>query len=173
TTSGFFVADTLEDNGLEILFDLSNPGVLSVENDSLTLDEADLLLSPEFSNALGLPDFTGADVGNARTDALLNEFGVLTDVIDDLLNNVREDIGQVINEVSEEALAFATGFLDDVTADGVIDVATDFLSDLTGDIEQFVSSLGISSTQSSELASIAENPESALTTLAESVFSIF
>ena len=70
TTSGFFVADTLE-NALvtDILFDISVPGSLVVENDELTLAEADLLLAPEFADALGLSEAAGTDVGDTRVDA--------------------------------------------------------------------------------------------------------
>ncbi|MEB3212238.1 MAG: hypothetical protein VKL39_12830 [Leptolyngbyaceae bacterium] len=69
--SGFFVADTLEGNGLEILFDISIPGILETTDDELTIADADLLLAPEFADALGLNELTGADIGNARTDSFL------------------------------------------------------------------------------------------------------
>ena len=71
SASGFFVADTVEGNDLDILFDIGAPGVLETTDSELTIAEADLLLAPEFTDALGLPDLTGADVGNARIDALL------------------------------------------------------------------------------------------------------
>ncbi|MEL6763481.1 MAG: serine hydrolase, partial [Cyanobacteria bacterium J06607_6] len=70
TASGFFVADTL-DNALvtDILFDISVPSRLIVENDELTLADADLLLAPEFADALGLSEAAGTDVGDTRIDA--------------------------------------------------------------------------------------------------------
>lgn len=72
TASGFFVADTLETNELDILFDVSNPGTLSVAGDDLEISDADLLLAPELATALGIGDLAGADVGNARIDAILS-----------------------------------------------------------------------------------------------------
>ena len=72
TASGFFVADTLEDAlGLEVLFDLSAPGTATVSGEDLEISGADLLLAPELANALGLPDLAGADVGDARVDAVV------------------------------------------------------------------------------------------------------
>ena len=69
TASGFFVADTLEDPlGLEILFDISAPGVVEVSEGQLEISDADLLLAPELATALALPDLTGADVGDTRID---------------------------------------------------------------------------------------------------------
>ena len=70
TASGFFVSDTL-DNALvtDILFDISVPGSLVVENDDLTITDADLLLAPEFADALGLSEAAGTDVGDTRIDA--------------------------------------------------------------------------------------------------------
>lgn len=73
SASGFFVADTVEGNGLDILFDIGTPGVLETTDTELTIAEADLLLAPEFADALGLSDLTGADVGNARVDAQLED----------------------------------------------------------------------------------------------------
>ena len=72
TASGFFVADTLEDAlGLEVLFDISAPGVAEVTEDNLEISDADLLLAPELATALALPELTGADVGDTRIDAIL------------------------------------------------------------------------------------------------------
>ena len=70
TASGFFVADTTEDAlGLEVLFDVSATGSLDADSDSLTISDRDLLLAPEFTEALEAPDLTGADVGDVRIDA--------------------------------------------------------------------------------------------------------
>ena len=71
--SGFFVEDTVA--GLGILFDVGVPGALAVGDDDLTIADADLLVSPEFagfllSNGLATADLTGADVGDARIDAM-------------------------------------------------------------------------------------------------------
>ena len=68
--SGFFVADTITFNAP--LFDVGNPGVLSAEGDTLLLDEADLLVSPELAGVLGNEALIGADVGDARIDAELS-----------------------------------------------------------------------------------------------------
>ncbi|MEM1279581.1 MAG: serine hydrolase, partial [Cyanobacteria bacterium P01_H01_bin.152] len=70
TNSGFFVADTLEDGlGIDVLFDISNPGRFLVTEDSLTAADADLLLAPELAGILGLDDIVGADIGDTRIDA--------------------------------------------------------------------------------------------------------
>ncbi|WP_253274266.1 esterase-like activity of phytase family protein [Myxosarcina sp. GI1] len=70
TASGFFVADTLEDSlGLEILFDVGAPGKVSATPKDLKIAEADLLLAPEFAEALELSNLSGADVGDTRIDA--------------------------------------------------------------------------------------------------------
>ncbi|MEL6399388.1 MAG: hypothetical protein AAFR26_09920 [Cyanobacteria bacterium J06626_4] len=73
TASGFFVADTIEGNGLDILFDISVPGLVNATAADLTIAETDLLLSPEFASALGLPELAGADVGDARIDAFTQD----------------------------------------------------------------------------------------------------
>ncbi|MEM9503598.1 MAG: hypothetical protein AAGA01_06535 [Cyanobacteria bacterium P01_E01_bin.43] len=73
TASGFFVADTLDGNGLDILFDISVPGVVEATAADLTIAETDLLLSAEFASALGLAELTGADVGDARIDAFTSD----------------------------------------------------------------------------------------------------
>ena len=73
--SGFFVADTLDDAlGLEVLFDLDIPAtaaVSGIDGDDLNLGDANLLLAPEVATALGNADLAGADVGDARIDALV------------------------------------------------------------------------------------------------------
>ncbi|MEO1621449.1 MAG: hypothetical protein AAFU53_10525, partial [Cyanobacteria bacterium J06632_3] len=82
TNSGFFVADTLEDGlGIDILFDVSAPERLLVNNNELTLADADLLLAPELANVLGLNDFVGADVGDTRIDAGLLELAPPTEAV--------------------------------------------------------------------------------------------
>ena len=70
TTSGFFVADTLSVNAP--LFDISNPEILTLEDGQLVIDSADLLVSPELAGVLGDEELTGADVGDARIDALVS-----------------------------------------------------------------------------------------------------
>jgi alkaline phosphatase len=70
TASGFFVADTLDDSlGLEILFDVGAPGEVAATLEELTIAEADLLLAPEFAEALELSELAGVDVGDTRIDA--------------------------------------------------------------------------------------------------------
>ncbi|WP_299490735.1 spondin domain-containing protein, partial [Acaryochloris sp. IP29b_bin.137] len=86
TTSGFFVADTLDDPlGLEILFDLSAPGTASVSNNELEISDTDLLLSPELAGVLGLTDLAGADVGDAQVDAIATEVPTETESIEVLV----------------------------------------------------------------------------------------
>jgi len=69
--SGFFVEDT--NSALGILFDISNPGIVEVNNGDFTLADADLLLSTEFATALFNPGAAGDDVGNVRIDAEVSE----------------------------------------------------------------------------------------------------
>ena len=70
TASGFFVADTTEDDlELEILFDVGTTGSLSADPESLEITEADLLVAPEFAEALEVAELAGADVGDTRIDA--------------------------------------------------------------------------------------------------------
>ncbi|MDB9528698.1 hypothetical protein PN498_22085 [Oscillatoria sp. CS-180] len=75
SNSGFFIADTLDGNGLEILFDIGNPDSATVEARSLDLEDADVLVAPEFAAALSAlelaeTDLTGADVGDASINAI-------------------------------------------------------------------------------------------------------
>ena len=70
TASGFFVADTTEDDlELEILFDVGTPGSVNADAESLEIAEADLLVAPEFAEALEAAELAGADVGDTRIDA--------------------------------------------------------------------------------------------------------
>lgn len=77
TASGFFVADTTDDVlGLEVLFDVSIAGDVTGDTESLTIADKDLLIAPEFAEALGSADLTGADVGDFQIDALATPLGV-------------------------------------------------------------------------------------------------
>jgi hypothetical protein len=72
--SGFFTTDTI--NPGVILFDISTPEVLNITDSTLNIDEADLLISAEFSSFLqtqgfSSTDVTGADVGDTRIDAII------------------------------------------------------------------------------------------------------
>ena len=78
TTSGFFVADTVSVNAP--LFDISNPEVLEVEDGVLEISSADLLVSPELAAVLGDESLTGADVGDARIDAVVSGDATATTV---------------------------------------------------------------------------------------------
>ena len=69
--SGFFVADTF--SGLGILFDVSSPGSLQLDDATLSIGDADLLISPEFAELLGNSGFTGVDAGDAQIDALTEQ----------------------------------------------------------------------------------------------------
>ncbi|MGD1862222.1 MAG: hypothetical protein ACFB0E_19920 [Leptolyngbyaceae cyanobacterium] len=73
TNSGFFVADSIFDNGLNILFDVGNPTAVNAKARSLD-GSADLLVAPEFAAALlslNLADtnLTGTDVGDTSINA--------------------------------------------------------------------------------------------------------
>ena len=100
TASGFFVADTLDDAlGLGILFDLGIPAtaeVSGIDGDDLNLGDADLLLSPELAGALSLPDLAGADVGDARVDAMVEALPPVVS-ISTTTPLVSEDENPVIN----------------------------------------------------------------------------
>ncbi|MEM6716149.1 MAG: hypothetical protein AAF622_13845, partial [Cyanobacteria bacterium P01_C01_bin.147] len=119
TASGFFVADTIDGNGLDILFDISVPGVVDATAADLTIAETDLLLSPEFATALGLAELTGADVGDARIDAVsateaepIPEFTVeagTTSVFLDL-ELLEAAAGLVLESVDSEATPFSDNF---------------------------------------------------------------
>jgi hypothetical protein len=72
TTSGFFVADNQDLDF--ILFDVGIPGFLEIEDSSLSIGDADLLVSDAFASFLsdaGLAegDVTGVDAGDAQIDA--------------------------------------------------------------------------------------------------------
>lgn len=71
TTSGLFVADTV--SGLGTLFDISTLSLeqLDAGEGTLSVGPADLLLSSELATVLNLPELAGADVGDARIDALV------------------------------------------------------------------------------------------------------
>ena len=74
--SGFFVNDNADLNTL--LFDVSNPDNLTVENQELSLSGADLLVSSEFAQflsgeGLASEDLTGADVGDVQIQATVSE----------------------------------------------------------------------------------------------------
>ena len=65
--SGLLVTDNVD---LDIpLFEISNPDKLTLGSEGLLLDEADLLLAPEFAKALNIEDAAGADVGDIRLHA--------------------------------------------------------------------------------------------------------
>jgi hypothetical protein len=67
--SGYFVRDTASLGA--ILFDIgSNIGTLTADPGTLTLATPNLLVSAEFAAFLQAPDLVGADIGDARIDAL-------------------------------------------------------------------------------------------------------
>lgn len=71
--SGFFVESTT--GVAAILFDVSNPGTLDATSTSLTIGDADLLVSAEFGqflfdNGFSSSDLAGADVGDALVEAV-------------------------------------------------------------------------------------------------------
>ena len=68
--SGFFVENTVGED--LILFDVGIPDSLGVTDTELSLGRADLLVSEEFASFLGDPSLTGADVGDAAINGILN-----------------------------------------------------------------------------------------------------
>ncbi|MEM1311080.1 MAG: hypothetical protein AAGF98_16565 [Cyanobacteria bacterium P01_H01_bin.153] len=76
TNSGFFIADTLSDNGLDILFDIGRLAAVDVTAGGRSLDfsNANLLVAPEFATVLtdldlATTNLMGTDVGNASINA--------------------------------------------------------------------------------------------------------
>jgi hypothetical protein len=72
--SGFFVRDTAGPGA--VLFDVGTPGTFAVEGENLTLSDADLLVSSEFSDflqnqGLASTNLSGADVGDVETNAIV------------------------------------------------------------------------------------------------------
>ena len=112
--SGFFIADTLGDSP-NILFDLSNPGTLSLEESDLVIADADLLLAPEFATLLGNPDLQGTDVGDARVDATASSensaFQVASGVTSVALDlPLLESVGLSLTGADSEAEPFSEDF---------------------------------------------------------------
>ena len=106
--SGFFVEDTIA--GLGVLFDVGAPGSLSLDDPDLSIQQADLLVSPEFATLLqdlGLAgsDLTGADVGDAQIDAEL-----VQQTIDSIV--VTESRGGTVN--GGDSATFAVERLDGI-----------------------------------------------------------
>ena len=69
--SGFFVENTVEGvlpDGA-ILFDVNNPESLEITDTGLSLNNADLLVAPEFASTLNDATLIGADVGDASISA--------------------------------------------------------------------------------------------------------
>ena len=126
TTSGFFVAETLSVGAP--LFDISNPEILTAEDGTLVIDQADLLVSPELAALLGDTDLIGADVGDARIDAALSgdasgftvESGVTSVALD------TELLGDAANLVLTGAESEATPASEDFQVGFEITEATDF-----------------------------------------------
>ena len=92
--SGFFVTDNVSFN--TALFDVSNPENLTVEEGSLNLSGADLLVSSEFAQLLsdqGLAseDLTGADVGDVQVQATVSESDNGDLVVEDGVTSVSLD----------------------------------------------------------------------------------
>lgn len=104
TASGFFVTDAL--NTDTILFDLSHPNVLDVEvtDEELTLAETDLLLSPELAELLNILDLQGADVGDIRIDAELEEIASQTFEVESGVTSLFLDL-PLLEEVANLQLA--------------------------------------------------------------------
>ena len=115
--SGFFIADTLEDTlGIDILFDVSAPGRLIVDDNQLTIADADLLLAPELARVLGLNDLVGTDVGDTRVDAAVAESdgGAIGDSTIDFETSSTGDLrtGDIITDQFDRLIIGVAGDLD-------------------------------------------------------------
>lgn len=84
TKSGFFVKDTAGTGA--ILFDvgIDDDTTGNVKDNKLMVDNADLLVSPEFASflstqGLAQSDLTGADVGDIGTNAIVNPVSATSD----------------------------------------------------------------------------------------------
>jgi hypothetical protein len=62
--SGLVLKDTISLN--TILFDLSAPGLVAFDGQTLTIPDVKLLISPEFANILQKPDLIGLYAGTAQ-----------------------------------------------------------------------------------------------------------
>ena len=75
--NGFFVASTVGDGDPLVVFDITTSSSFESPGDTLTLNQADLLVADELASVLtagfGLPDLSGVDVGDARIDGLTVE----------------------------------------------------------------------------------------------------
>lgn len=69
SATGFFVADTLPGNGLEILFDVGAPVDPLILVPELVFG-GELLVAPEFAAVIAQSGLTGADVGNALVETV-------------------------------------------------------------------------------------------------------
>ena len=143
TNSGLFIADNA-DTGT-ILFDISDPGLLSIDNDRLTIAEADLLLSPEFANLLGDASLQGTDVGDTRIDAVSNtqdnvtfnvESGVTSVFLD--LSLLESAAGFQLADINSETQPFNNdfpiGFGISEETDFIFNTEGDFVS-ISGELE--------------------------------------
>ena len=123
--SGFFVADTLSVGAP--LFDISNPEILTLEDGKLVIDSADLLVSPELAGVLGDEGLTGADVGDARIDAMVSGEGTFT--VESGVTSVALD-AELLEDAANLALTGAesdgTPVSDDFQVGFEITEATDF-----------------------------------------------
>ena len=142
--SGYFVADNVDTGA--VLFDVSNPGSLSANNEELSISEADLLVSPEFAGVLGDESLEGADVGDTRIDATLEsqdgstfkvESGVTSVFLDFPLLESTAGLG--LASVDSEAEAFSDEFqvgffIDEEETDLTLD-ATEGFAPISGTIE--------------------------------------
>ena len=142
TTSGFFVADTLNHplSKLEILFDISIPGVIDVSKEKLEISEAELLLSPEFATILELPNLAGADVGNTRIDANIASIKTVESGLTNVLLDfpfLEEAAGLTLVSVESEGGPFTEDFQGGfaITEDTDFSFALDPFTPLGGTIE--------------------------------------
>jgi hypothetical protein len=82
--SGLFVKDTAGTGA--ILFDISDTEEIKLKDNRLTVDDADLLVSPEFADYLSTQglisqNLTGVDVGDIATDAVVAPTSLLGEVV--------------------------------------------------------------------------------------------
>lgn len=68
--SGFFVTDQADFPG-QILFDIGVPASDVINATEFTINEADILVAPEFATLLNDAGLVGSDIGDLRVDALV------------------------------------------------------------------------------------------------------
>jgi hypothetical protein len=113
TTSGFFVADTLDTDA--ILFDLGDPQTANFDGENLTIAGSDLLVSPEFASLLGNQSLAGTDIGGARIDAVAQPDDPLADAVREFADSLTDA------EIPQETIDAITNSIEDFVSRAVAD----------------------------------------------------